>query len=571
VGRDPLLSLNVNLDALARGDATDRARELFSRIFALYEEGYYATAPDIVSFNTVLNGFREDPAAAIAFWEENVQRLTPNTRSYNTILLALARSGLHKECLEILRLMEDDETAVWPDRITYNTVLGAFGTSSDPEAPHLADALLEEMVEASQQTDPTTGVNKGVCPDVISYNTVIQLFASRGDTAKAQAWFDRMSLESGGPRPDVYTYTILMEMWANSGGVDEALKLLEEMKAQPSAYSFPNVRTFSALVKALGNQGRMEEAHDVVKSMWKYPQEAQPDVFTYSILLNSWSRVAVERPHEAVNAVGQILQEMRQHADRGLEPNAVTYTNALKVLARAKCPVAVTRAHDLVTSMKEKANKYHYNALLSVYSKSDRKDRERFCVDTYKAMKKMGGSAEPDLVTYNILLQTLSNAYGSDEFKHHCLVDGLQAYKDLDQLAQKLLQESGGDEQGQTRQLPSSMTYSFLVRLIHRCSTMVKSNERQRLFQQLLKACGPKYGCLNATVWDQLVAICTEAARQQECSIGKYLGLTELLGKDSNLSTKEPISFEDLPADWSRRALSSERRRPMKSVPKDHD
>jgi len=46
VGRDPLLSLNLNLDALACGNAPERAQELYRRISALYREGYYAAKPD---------------------------------------------------------------------------------------------------------------------------------------------------------------------------------------------------------------------------------------------------------------------------------------------------------------------------------------------------------------------------------------------------------------------------------------------------------------------------------------------------------------------------------------------
>lgn len=45
-GNQPLLSLNLNLDALVRGNAPDRAQELFTRIRALHADGYYATAPD---------------------------------------------------------------------------------------------------------------------------------------------------------------------------------------------------------------------------------------------------------------------------------------------------------------------------------------------------------------------------------------------------------------------------------------------------------------------------------------------------------------------------------------------
>ena len=565
VGRDPLLSLNLNLDALTKAAATDRALELYSRINALYDEGYYATAPDIVSFNTVLNGFREDPAGALAFWEREMgargDRLKPNTRSYTIIILALARAGLHSECLEILRLMQDNKTHVWPDRITYNAVLYSYASSTDPEAPRLAEMLLTEMIDASHQQDNSTGMAQGISPDAISFNSVITCWTQKGEAARAQAWLQRMREE--GLRPDVYTYTLVMQAWAESGEVDKVLELLEEMNAQPSAKSFPNRITYTALVTAMGKKGRMKEAHDIVDSMWESPSESQPDLITYSVLLDGWSRVAFKRPDEAIDAVGRILQEMRQRADQGLEPNEITYTKALKVFADARSPLAIVRAHELVASMKD-ADTFHYNALLNIYSKSNRKDKIRLCLDTFRAMKKMGGRASPDRVTFHTLLQTFSNVYGDEKFKHSALVEGLKAYKEFDTLAQKLLQEVNGQEKAVNKYLPSSMTYSFLVRLVRRCGVMVSPDEKRRLFQRILNACGPKYGCLNLAVWEQLLISSDPLAKIQGLSVEEYLGLNELAGKDLGRN----VDFAELPADWSRRALQDKRNQYWKSEQK---
>lgn len=57
---DPLLSLNLNLDAMAKTADAPVAQELLSRIRALHQEGYYEAAPDVVSSNTVLKAWKED-------------------------------------------------------------------------------------------------------------------------------------------------------------------------------------------------------------------------------------------------------------------------------------------------------------------------------------------------------------------------------------------------------------------------------------------------------------------------------------------------------------------------------
>ena len=562
VGNNPLLSLNLNLNALTRAAATDRAQELYSRIFALYEEGYYATAPDIVSFNTVLKGLQDNPAEAVAFWEQEIStrsstdaspRLVPNTRSYNTILLALARAGLHVECLKILRLMQDDATPVWPDRITYNTVLHSYASSTDDGAPVLGESLLEEMIRGSAVEESKTGTPRGVSPDVISYNTVLTCWAQRGEAERAQLWLDRLRGDNH-LRADVYSFTIVMRAWAEKGGVDQALQLLEEMKAQPSAHSFPNKLTYTTLVRALCQKGRVEEAYDVVQRMWESSHETQPDVVTYSVLLEGWARVASYRPTEAIDTVGKILQEMRQRGDPNVEPNQITYTNALKVLAASGNSLAVTRAHELVRSMKN-PTVYHYNALLNVYSKSDRKDKIMCCIRIWK--DEMGGDVKPDKITYNTLLGVLSGAYGDPSWRNRCLEDGLDAYAELETLAKNVLQGETENDQSLEMYLPSSVTFSFLVRLIRRCGTSMSPKDRQTWFRRILQGCGPQYGCLNIPVWEQMVEAVVSFADQQDQSVETYLGLDELLEREPTRSNR--VEFKDFPDAWSRRAMPDRR------------
>lgn len=560
VGKNPLLSLNINLDALSREGATDRAQELYSRIFALYEEGYYATAPDIVSFNTVLKGFSEDPAAAVAFWEREIAtpdgspRLVPNTRSYNTILLALARAGLHTECLSILRLMQNETVAVVPDRITYNTVLHSYASSLDDEAPFLAEKLLEEMIRCSNEECDHTGMRQGISPDLISYNTVLTCWSQHGEPEKAQQWLDRLRSQHDYLRADVYSYTIVMQAWAGKGGVDEALQLLEDMKAQPSAHAFPNKITFTALVKALCKKGRMEEALGVVERMWESSGETQPDVVTYSVLLDGWARVASKRGLEAMNGVGRILREMQQRSNRGVAPNDVTYTNALKVLAKVGKTQATVRAHELVDSM-EHPRLHHYNSLLNVYSKSDRNDKITCCIKVWEEMKRSGGRIKPDQMTYNTILSTLSNAVGNGDWKHRCLNDGIRCYEEFEAMAQGSIKQTQPNE----KNLPSSLTYSFLIRLVRRCGIKLSPDDRQACFRRIVEDCGPRHGCLNLPVWEQLINACSPLAAEQKQSVVKYLGLVEVLVNDGEFS--KGFGFANLPTEWSRRGMPDRRRR----------
>jgi hypothetical protein len=58
--RDPIISLNMNLDFLAKSgqkDAAIRCKEMLLRIEALHDDGNYEKSPDVVSYNSVINAY----------------------------------------------------------------------------------------------------------------------------------------------------------------------------------------------------------------------------------------------------------------------------------------------------------------------------------------------------------------------------------------------------------------------------------------------------------------------------------------------------------------------------------
>ena len=605
-GNNPLLSLNLNLDALTRDAATNRAQELYKRISALYKEGYYSTAPDIVSFNTVLKGFQHDPAAALAFWQEEMNGivasdedggdndtvqgkredpqhlLTPNTRSYNTILLSLARAGLHVECLEILRQMEQDDTDVWPDRITYNTVLLAYAMSdpeTDAEAPILAETLLEEMIAKSQQQhEQVNGCTQGIAPDLIAYNTVMTCWGQHGNPARAQVWLDRLRYDSPTSasasttasgsafrvRPDSYSYTTVMQAWAKSGHVDETLKLLTEMKADPSIYAFPNKITFTVLLRALSEKGRMKEAHHLVQRMWESTSpDTQPDAVTYSVLLRGWGNVAREEPDSALQQVDVLLDEMEEKSKKydNMVPDDRTWTLALRVLAEARHWDSSDHADNMVHRRipPSKRNLFHYNAWLDVHSKCPRPDKAVRCESVWQEMKSR--NIVLDSRSYTTILTAAANAYGDDKLRKESLRVALTAYQEMDDQATRARQQSDTENSNIDVEsyYPISLTYSFLIRALRKCGSSLSLADQQRLLRGALTACGPRFGCLNDKVWDQFVNAAKDLSKKESISVQECLGLDDLL--DDATRIKNVPKFLDLPLAWSRRGMKIRKRR----------
>ena len=99
MGKDPLISLNMNLDYLAKSgqkNSAARAEELLMRIEKLYAEGYYEKRPDSVSYNSVMNAY-----------------VLSNEVSYKEVERLMTR--MEKLC------REGGNDALKPNVITFNT------------------------------------------------------------------------------------------------------------------------------------------------------------------------------------------------------------------------------------------------------------------------------------------------------------------------------------------------------------------------------------------------------------------------------------------------------------------
>jgi len=512
VGNNPLLSLNLNLDALARAEAAERAQELYQRIAALHREGYYAVSPDTCSFNSVLKAWKSDPAKALEFWETAVNDIEPNVRSFNTVLLALANAGLYEEAESVLRQMQSPDSPVIPDRISYNTVLLSYVASQEPNAPERAEVLLREMLESDY-----------LQPDAISYNIVVQAHLndiSEKAAEKAQEWVERMR-QDGVVKPDVYTYTLIIQAWAQLGNPERAFELLKEMNDVQ-----PNRVTYTAVLQAYCHAKQPQKAQQLLEDMIQlsdqYP-EVRPDCVTFSALIDGWAVVAEEQPEQAVEAALSLLQRMQDLSSSWPEtaPNARTYTSVLTTLARSRQWEACHQAFQLLRDMSssEPPNLIHYNAVLDAYAKSPRADKAIHALKVWNHMKQNG--VVGDSISYNSILAASANAFGQSQLKEDSLKVGLMAFQALKK-----------DENCQA----TSFTYLCLFKAIRK--GMTPSTQRTKLVRQVFGLLCQD-GCLNDIVWKQLMHFANDIA--------------DLVGE--RYGTLDRVRPQDLPSEWTRNAM----------------
>ena len=135
--QDPVRSLNMNLDYLAKSgqrDAAKRCEEMLTRIEALHDDGYYEKPPDVVSYNSVINALAHG-------------RATKQSR--------------RSQAKQLMQRME--EKGIAPNAITWNTLLRCILKEiwerkwERPAMVEEAETILEEMEQSGlANTYPTT-------------------------------------------------------------------------------------------------------------------------------------------------------------------------------------------------------------------------------------------------------------------------------------------------------------------------------------------------------------------------------------------------------------------------------
>jgi hypothetical protein len=147
------------------------------------------------------------------------------------------------------------------------------------------------------------------------------------------------------------------------------------------------------------------------------------------------------------------------------------------------------------------------------------------------------GIAE-DSITYNTLLAAASTAFGSPDLKEESLRIGLAAFDAL--------------ERNESCQ-PSSLTYSYLFKLIRRLVPKELADGKERLVKRVFDSCC-RSGCLNDIILQQVMKNTVDSHKDASQLLGhEYSSLLLSEGVDN-------LTIGHLPKEWSRRALSPTKR-----------
>jgi pentatricopeptide repeat protein len=562
-GNRPLLSLNLNLDALAQRRAAPRAQELLQRIHALYQEGYYEVSPDIVSYNSVLKAWKEDnnPDKAYELLQDmlridNSYSADDNTNndessyiqvdviSFNTVILAFAKTGNYPQAEDLLRQMQRRSDLPDPDTVTYNAVLYAFAQSPDQGTAIQAENLLREMMT------PQNNVN--VTVDTTSFNTVLYAWSQMAKDAstlapahRAQQLLEHMEglAAAGNPNvdPDVYSYTTVIQAWAKC---EQPIKSQNALDTMTSRGLVPNRFTYTAVMSSLAKSGKAPKAELLLNEMMEAYENGnenlKPDTVAFSSVMDGWARLSsVDKPECAERAL-KLLARMKRLEHEGMGPNERTYTSVLTALAKSGSWEACERARQLLAEIEaayESGNglyfrptTIHYNTVLNAYARSPRADKALKAAAFVQIMKNHP-TCRPDIITYNSLLMCCANAFGNAELKQKSFTIALEAFKGT-----MIIGEDDTTTTTRRTLQPTSTTFAHFCKASRR---LLQPQQQKPVLRKTLKLCCEK-GLLNQVVMQQVQTTCAsdEEWREVGGEVATYVGW------------KEKLTISRIPISW---------------------
>lgn len=166
------------------------------------------------------------------------------------------------------------------------------------------------------------------CPADEVLKLTTSLLRIGGDFARSMALF--AAVKDAGICPNVVTYSAAISACEKAGRMDEALVLLNELKAIDSDDPMmrPNVVTYSAAISACEKAGRADHAVTLLgelKALAAHDPTMRPNVVTYSATISACEKAGW------VNEALALLDELRAlgQSDPALRPNVITYSAAI--------------------------------------------------------------------------------------------------------------------------------------------------------------------------------------------------------------------------------------------------
>lgn len=187
---------------------------------------------------------------------------TVDVITHNTIMKGYAKARRIEDCFKLLQDMRSKGISC--SQVTYGILLDCCINENQVDR---AMKIVNDMTEAGCQ------MNTVLC------TTLIKGLARAGDLQKAMKMYKLMRTDRG-MSPDLITFSILIKANCDSGGLEDALKLLEDML---SLGLKPDEVVFNNLIAGCGRSGSAALGKQLYADMVK--SGVRPSNATFSILI----------------------------------------------------------------------------------------------------------------------------------------------------------------------------------------------------------------------------------------------------------------------------------------------
>ena len=350
----------------------------------------------------------------------------PNVVSFSTVLNCWSRSYLAEaperawKLMELLeqRYQETQDEVLRPNKFAYGALVNTLARSRDPDAALKAEAILHKMEKLCGEGD------EGCCPDEYIVNKCINAWSRSAEPnapERALALLDSLEI------PSTVAFTSVMQVYSQSDredGVDKCEELLERMNNlvnQGYIEATPNFRTLNCVMQAYGKKARqgesyVDKAEELLRSMEERAnagnKELRPTTASYNICLKA---LANSRAKDAATRADILLNRMIVlHGASGssfCKPDKLSFGSVIKTCVKAGQPDKAARIFKKMLNRYDRGDKdvsptrFLYNTVLDGFATASRKSKgygkkaEKLLVAMEKRYKRGNTEIKPNLVT----------------------------------------------------------------------------------------------------------------------------------------------------------------------------
>jgi pentatricopeptide repeat protein len=418
------------------------------------EDDMTTVKPNILSFsmavNTVLRAKKNNITSDAALqaedllqdliyfhrdtWEE--EDLKEVKRNFDNVLEALNQYSQYnpeaaKRAIKLLRFMENSkEKDLLPDTKTYNTVVGALAKQGDKSSISYIQDIITEM---SRNLDD--GKNEEAKVNTQTYNALIKAYVKHGQETSAESILRQMQYEydqgNHDVRPDSVTWNLVIEGHAksqNERASHNTANIMDQMlefgKKHPDVK--PDKVTITSMLKSLvrkatkGNQNSGRQAVDILDKMIESYSSGnelmKPDKIIFSTVINCVAKCGrSDAGSEALLLLNRMLK-MHKEGYSNLKPDTVTLNTTLSALANTQTAEAAEQAGKLLQAMLKSndddmaPNVQSYTLVISAWGKSGAKESTKKIEQLLLEMEKVDDTLKPNTVTYSTVLNAFAKS-----------------------------------------------------------------------------------------------------------------------------------------------------------------